>query len=105
MTLSDPAAAAAGDLAQLRRTLRDVVALTMLPTVWATYEPRQICADLVDVVARMVDADGVYLASPSNDCPELLWLKRDGDRETELCLRNAAAENSSGEVHTVTGVS
>jgi len=105
MTLNDPAVMAPGDAAPLRRTLRDVVALTMLPTVWATYGPRQICADLVDVVARMVDADGVYLASPSNDCPELLWLKRGGDRETELCLRNAAAETSSGEVQTVTGVS
>jgi hypothetical protein len=56
MPVSDP-----GRSQDLRRSLRDLVALTMLPTVWARYRPAQICADLVDVVARMIDADGVYL--------------------------------------------
>ena len=88
MTPSDP----------LRRTLRDVVALTMLPTVWSTYDPRQICADLVDVVARMVDADGVYLASPANDCDELLWLKNESDHELRDCLRNEAGDGAPGDV-------
>jgi len=82
----------------LRRTLRDVVALTMLPTVWSTYEPRQICADLVDVVARMVDADGVYLASPANDCDELLWLKNESDHELRDCLRDEAGNSVPGDV-------
>src|SRR5688572_21580140 len=88
------------DLAELRRSLRDLVALTMLPTVWAGYEPRQICVDFVDVVARMVDADGVYLNSPTNGCDELLRLKHEGDRETEHALRAAAAEATIGPVGT-----
>jgi signal transduction histidine kinase len=103
MTPNEPAEAAGGDVAALRRSLRDVVALTMLPAVWAGSDPQQICADLVDVVARMVDADGVYLTSPANGCDELLRLKRAGDRETEDCLRAAAAEAAAGEVLTALG--
>src|SRR5688500_7427838 len=99
MTLNDPAATPASDLADLRRSLRDLVALTMLPTVWAGYGPRQICADLVDVLARMVDADGILLLSPTNECAELLRLKRAGDLETERGMRDAAA--SAGNVQTV----
>jgi signal transduction histidine kinase/CheY-like chemotaxis protein len=91
----------AADLTELRRSLRDVVALTMLPTVWAGYEPRQICADFVDVVARMVDSDGVFLRSPANGCDELLRLRREGDVETERSLRAAAVEAAIGTVETV----
>jgi PAS domain S-box-containing protein len=103
MTRSESAAPPAEDLGQLRRTLRDVVALTMLPTVWAGYEPSQICADLVDVITRMVGADGVYLTSPANGCGEILRLGREGDHETERALRAAAAEAAVGNVQTVTG--
>lgn len=101
MTPSDSVATPAAGLGELRRSLRDVVALTMLPTVWAGYGPQQICADLVDVVARMVDADGVYLTSPTNEFAEILRLKREGDRETERCVRAAAAEFVIGTVQTV----
>jgi PAS domain S-box-containing protein len=103
MTHSDSSADPARDFAELRRSLRDVVALTMLPTVWAGYEPPQICADLVDVIARMIDTDGVYLTAPGNDCGEILRLKREDDRETERCLRAAAAEATTGTVQTVAG--
>jgi PAS domain S-box-containing protein len=95
MAISDSAPVPAGDLLELRRSLRDVVALTMLPTVWAAYEPHQICADLVDVIARMVDADGVYLTSPANGAAEILRLKREGDYETERCLRAAVADEAA----------
>src|ERR1051325_10589824 len=101
MTSNAPGADLQRDLAALRRSLRDVVALTMLPTVWAGREPRQICGDLVDVITRMIDADGVYLTAPTNDCSEILLLKHDGDRETERCLRAAAAKATMGNVETV----
>jgi signal transduction histidine kinase/ActR/RegA family two-component response regulator len=97
----DGPGAPAADLAELRRSLRDVVALTMLPTVWAGYEPRQICVDFVDVLARMLDADGVFLISPANGCHELLRLRREGDSETERSLRAAAAEAPIGAVEVV----
>jgi PAS domain S-box-containing protein len=95
MTHNDPGPVLGDELLELRRSLRDVVALTMLPTVWSGYEPAQICTDLVDVVARMVDADGVYLTSPANGCGELLRLKRADDHETERLLRAAAAETAT----------
>ncbi|HEV7920340.1 MAG TPA: ATP-binding protein [Thermoanaerobaculia bacterium] len=103
MTPNDPTTEPVRDPVELRRSLRDVVALTMLPTVWAGYEPGQICADLVDVVARMIDADGVYLTSPANQAAEIVRLKREGDHETERCLRAAAAEEATGNVQTVAG--
>jgi len=103
MTPSDSAGTIGGDVAELRRSLRDVVALTMLPTVWAASEPPQICVGLVDVVARMVDADGVYLTSPANGCDELLRLKHAGDRGTEESLRAAAADAAAGAVVTMPG--
>lgn len=80
----------------LRRSLRDLVALSMLPTVWARYDALQICADLVDVVSRMVDADGVYLSSPTNKCPDLLRLRNEGDREIERSLRSTGGEPPEG---------
>jgi len=105
MTVPDSGAEADRDLDELRRSLRDVVALTMLPTVWAAYEPRQICADLVDVIARMIDVDGVYLTAPSHECAEILRLQRESDGETERCLRAAAAEPATANVQTVAGSS
>lgn len=103
MTLPDSGAATARDLAELRRSLRDVVALTMLPTVWAGYEPRQICADLVDVITRMIDVEGVYVKASSHACDEILRLKRENDGETERWLRAAAAQGTTGVVQTSAG--
>jgi PAS domain S-box-containing protein len=101
MTHPDPAAERGRDLDALRRSLRDVVALTMLPTVWAAYEPHQICADLVDVIARMIDVEGVYLIAPSHQCSDILRLKNPSDQETERCLRAVAADAPNGNVRTV----
>ena len=83
----------------LRRSLRDLIALTMLPTVWAGYEPRQICADLVNVVARMIDADGVYLTSPLTRLSGVLRLAGKHDGEAARMLRetgNGPEEAGSG---------
>src|ERR1051325_6508026 len=101
MTHRDSGAEAGRDLDALRRSLRDVVSLTMLPTVWAAYEPHQICADLVDVICRMIDVEGVYLIAPSHQCSDILRLKHQGDREIVRCLRAAAAEGANGNVRTV----
>ncbi len=89
------------EIVRLRRTLRDVVALTMLPTVWSGFDPRQICADLVDVVIRMIDADGVFLTSATDGGTEIVRLKREPNGEIERWLRAAARESDAGSVQTV----
>jgi PAS domain S-box-containing protein len=89
MTPDERSTEHSADLIALRRSLRDVVALTMLPTVWAAYEPPQICSDLVDVIMRMIDADGVYLTAQA--CGEIVRLKRESDLEIADFLRSSAA--------------
>lgn len=91
------------EILRLRRTLRDVVALTMLPTVWAGFDPRQICTDLVDVVTRMIDSDGVFLTSATDGGTEIVRLKRETDGDIERWLRAAARESDVGSVQTVAG--
>jgi len=45
----------------LRRTMRDLVALSALPAVWAGYQPRQIAEGLADALLSTLHVDLVYL--------------------------------------------
>ena len=38
------------DVRALRRSLRDVIALTTLPSIWSGYDAGQIAADAADLV-------------------------------------------------------
>jgi signal transduction histidine kinase len=73
----------------LRRCLRDVVALTALPSVWSGYDTRQICTDVVDLIARTLDPDAVYLTA-SSDAIALVHLRDPNDEEAQRLLREAA---------------
>lgn len=90
---TDPAAAEAQ---HLRRSLRDVVALSMLPSVWAGYEPRQICEDVVDVVARLLAADGVCLGARVDGPAAIVRLARPDDAASDRALRRAV-KGTAGE--------
>src|SRR5436305_12220722 len=48
----------------LRRTMRDLVALSALPAVWAGYQPRQVAEGLADVLLSTLHLDLVYLRLP-----------------------------------------
>src|SRR5947207_4611138 len=48
----------------LRRTMRDLVALSALPAGWAGYEPRQVAEGLADVLLSTLRLDLVYLRLP-----------------------------------------
>ena len=48
----------------LRRTMRDLVALSALPAVWAGYQPRQVAEGLADVLLSTLRLDLVYLRLP-----------------------------------------
>src|SRR4051794_17150063 len=48
----------------LRRTMRDLVALSALPAVWAGYQPLQVAEGLADVLLSTLRLDLVYLRLP-----------------------------------------
>ena len=78
------------EVRELRRCLRDIVAMTMLPSVWTGYDAAQICSDLVDVVFRAVDADAVRLMSPKREI-DVLRLRDGLDDKAARLLRDASA--------------
>src|SRR5947199_3029531 len=44
--------------------MRDLVALSALPAVWAGYQPRQVAESLADVLLSTLRLDLVYLRLP-----------------------------------------
>ena len=50
----------------LRRTMRDLVALSALPAVWAGYRPLQVAEGLADVLLRTLRLDLVYIRLPGH---------------------------------------
>ena len=52
------------DSDQLRRCIRDLVALSTLPAAWQNYDTRQIGDSVVAALISMLDADFVFIALP-----------------------------------------
>jgi signal transduction histidine kinase len=50
-----------GDTQELRRALRDLVAISMLPAVWAGQAPQELAQSTAQVVLRTLDVDVVYV--------------------------------------------
>jgi hypothetical protein len=48
----------------LRRTMRDLVALSALPAVWGSYRPLQVAAGLADVLRSTLRLDLIYIRLP-----------------------------------------
>jgi PAS domain S-box-containing protein len=53
-----------GEARAFRRTMRDLVALSALPGVWAGYQPRQVADGLAEVLLATLRLDLVYLRLP-----------------------------------------
>ena len=49
------------DIQQLRRCLRDTIALSALPAVWANAGPSQIIDGLAEILQRTLSADFEYV--------------------------------------------
>jgi PAS domain S-box-containing protein len=86
------------ELRSLRRTLRDVVALTVLPSVWTGYDTAHIATQLVEVVGRTLDAAAVYVRASG---VERLWLAPDSDERAGDVVRGLADEAIRAEVRLV----
>jgi signal transduction histidine kinase len=54
--------ALASEIRELRRGLRDLVALTSLPAVWSESKPQEIAENLADVLISRLNLDLVYVA-------------------------------------------
>ena len=80
------------DTHDLRRSLRDLVALTALPTVWSQYDARQICVDVVEVVIHTIDPDAVYLRLHDDPPLEIMRLRRNTDERIADAVREIAGQ-------------
>jgi signal transduction histidine kinase len=75
-----PAVEAVGEsLQDLRRSVRDLVAASMLPAIWRNYDARQIAESVTEVLIRML---GLEFACMSGrwDGAQPVWLARTSDR-------------------------
>ncbi|MGZ3360200.1 MAG: hypothetical protein ACXU84_12780, partial [Xanthobacteraceae bacterium] len=61
-----PWAEALSDLQELRRCIRDLVALSTLPAIWTSYNPRQIADSMAAALLSMLAADFVHITLPSD---------------------------------------
>ncbi|MGH6896086.1 MAG: ATP-binding protein [Geminicoccaceae bacterium] len=58
-----PAVEAIGDDPQeLRRSLRDLVAASMLPAIWTAYDAHQVAQSVTEVLVRMIGLEFAYMA-------------------------------------------
>jgi PAS domain S-box-containing protein len=55
------------DPQELRRCIRDLVALSTLPSIWTSYNPQQIADSIAAALLSMLAADFVYISLPSGE--------------------------------------
>jgi GAF domain-containing protein len=91
----------------LRRTMRELVALSALPAVWAGYRPPQVAEDLADVLLSTLRLDLVYIRLPGQTerqdievartagGPTPTDQTRDIGRALAPCLSSAAIDSAS----------
>jgi signal transduction histidine kinase/CheY-like chemotaxis protein len=89
------------EVQHLRRSLRDIVAFTMLPSVWTGSTTAQICADVIEVVSRAVDCDAVHLSLQSSVSADLLRLRNEDDAETRRAIGELAGQPPRHDVQAV----
>ena len=63
---------------ELRRCIRDLVALSTLPAIWKDYNPDQIADSVAAALVQMLGADFVYLLIPERRGEPLIEVLRAG---------------------------
>jgi signal transduction histidine kinase len=96
-----------GEPDELRRTLRDLVALSMLPAMWLKLDARLIASSVAEVLVRMIGLEFAYIALRWQDRPAV-DVARTPDRtapDPSARIRDALAtvlaEAPSGDVITL----
>src|SRR3954453_21544713 len=73
-----------GETRTLRRTMRDLVALSALPAVWAGYQPRQVAEGLADALLSTLRLALVYLRLPGQTDGQEIEVARTAERSTTV---------------------
>jgi two-component system, LuxR family, sensor kinase FixL len=68
------------DPQELRRCIRDIVALSALPATWCDHDPRQIAESITAALVSMLDADFVYARVRGKRGEPTLEVLRTGNR-------------------------
>src|ERR1700730_18821403 len=71
-----PWTAQLANLNELRRCVRDLVALSALPAGWQNYDMRQIGSSIVAALTSMLDADFVFISLPGKGNQHVTELTR-----------------------------
>ena len=71
---------ALSDPAELRRFIRDLLALSALPAIMKGYDPRQIADTVVEAVESMLDADFMYMSLPGSRDDAVIEIARTHER-------------------------
>jgi PAS domain S-box-containing protein len=66
MSVPEEAAIQPDEVRTLRRSMRDLVALSTLPAVWGDFRPEQIAESLADVIVGMIDLDLLLVRVPTS---------------------------------------
>ncbi|MGH6943997.1 MAG: histidine kinase dimerization/phospho-acceptor domain-containing protein, partial [Geminicoccaceae bacterium] len=82
------------DPQELRRSLRDLLALSMLPAIWIRYDAHQIAESLTEVLVRMIGLEFAYMASGWRGDQPQIQVARARERtapEASTAIRRALA--------------
>ena len=100
---------ALSDPAELRRFVRDLLALSALPTILKGNHPRQIADAVAAAVESMLDADFIYMSLPGKREDPVIEITRTHDRcvdqfQEAICaaLREHLPERMSEQTITIT---
>jgi PAS domain-containing protein len=83
---------AISDPKELRRCIRDLVALSTLPAAWKTDDPRQIADSVAQTLLSMLRAEFVHIALPELRGEPVVELTR--TREGTACASSSAIRDS-----------
>ncbi|MEA2989308.1 MAG: two-component system, LuxR family, sensor kinase FixL [Alphaproteobacteria bacterium] len=75
------------DPQELRRCIRDLVALSTLPAIWTGYGPQQIADSVAAALVSMLDADFIYVALPEEGGRSLIEVIHPGDATSPASVR------------------
>src|SRR5882672_5928715 len=68
------------DPTELRRCIRDLLALSTLPAILKTFDPRGIADSVAEALASMLDSDFVYILLPGKHEDPAIEIARSGKR-------------------------